>query len=71
MTSRSQKSKRGFLSHAKEWEAGREMKTSRSMAEGASEKGRLGNKAKLALGRASAKGMIAATRKKNQALQGK
>ncbi len=71
MTSRSQKSRRGILSHAKEWEAGREMKISRSMARGASEEGPLGNKAKLALGRGAAKGMIAATRKKTQALQGK
>lgn len=71
MTSRSQKSKRGFLSHAKEWEAGREMNVARGMARQASKKGLLGNKAKLALGRASAKALIAATRKKNQALKGK
>lgn len=71
MTSRSQKSKRGFLSYAKEWEAGREMNIARGMAGQASEKGLLGNKAKLELGRASAEGLIAATRKKNQALQGK
>lgn len=87
MTSRSQKQKRpsktisgphkkpGLLDRAKGWEAGREMSVARGQADASRTKNKgalgIGSKDKLKLGRAAAKGMIAATRKKNKALKGK
>ena len=67
---------RSVLSRMKEAEADREMNVARGQADASRTKtgeGSLGltRKDKLNLGRAAAKNMIAATRKKNKARQGK
>ena len=58
---------RSLRSSLRKWEAGREMNVARGQAAQSRSSPILGNKDKLALGKAAAKNLIAATKKKNKA----